>query len=92
MEYYERAGATIDLLGPSVKYARRVAIKKSDLVVIKDKESRKRGYTCSEGEKKKATPDDVAAAHARLQNKLQHTEAMGRMDTAKTMVASTEAP
>ena len=57
----------MDELGPSVKYKKRVAIKKTDLVRLQDSFVRTQGYSCKEPEKKKATQEDIDKMDAKMQ-------------------------
>ena len=57
-----------DLLGPSPKLAKRVAIRTKDLVINRNQEERVKSYTVSDGVKKKATQEDLDKVHLRMQN------------------------
>ena len=64
---YNAPGAVTDLLGPSPKLAKRVAIRTKDLVINRNQEERVKSYTVSDGVKKKATQEDLDKVHLRMQ-------------------------
>ena len=60
-DLYNAPGAVTDVLGGTPKYARRVAVKKADIVRHVDESETKRTQSIIGRENKKASMEDVAA-------------------------------
>lgn len=83
-----------DCLGPTPKLARRDAVKKADMVTLRDAQILSRGYKVSEKEKRNATQVDLDKMDARLARgagKLGANAMRSRLDSAQGMVAGAAA-
>ena len=65
-------GAILDDLGQHEKFMRRVAVKKTDLLTLREAHIQSKGYKMAEKEKKNATQSDVDKLDSRMQKGEQH--------------------
>lgn len=81
-ELCDEQDAITDLLGPSTKYLKRVAVKTKDLVIVRDAKVQSRGFKQAEKELRKANEEDVSKMTGRLARGACDSFGDGRLDTA----------
>ena len=86
-ELFQATNAITDILGPSAKLARRVAVKVKDTIAVRDLQERAKISSAQERENRKATQEDINKNALRLSQDAScaASTAQGRRDDAMMM-------